>query len=189
MNTRNVDLIDPAILLLGGAKTTNGTSNLCLDMRSHYASSQLGSLEDEARLWLLTQQSAAGQQVPMFPQTYLQQTTPVRQEPRYSSSIGDRFSSWDDIYGISSRLIDQQRTYNPSSFAEFTQQKFGNGHISNGGHHQPSLYEVQHRNEVRMGEVQRNEALGVNKLLPTGYGDHIFQMPSSGDIYTRVFGM
>ncbi|KAM7504500.1 hypothetical protein LguiB_003404 [Lonicera macranthoides] len=197
MNIRNVDLIDPAILLLGGAKTTNGTSNSCLDMRSHYASSQQGSLEDEARLWLLTQQSAAGQQVPMFPQTYLQQTTSVHQEPRYSSSIGDRFSSWDDIYGISSRrLIDQQRTYNPSSFAEFTQQKFGNGHISNGGHHQPSLYEVQHRNEVGMGmgmgmgEVQRNETLGgVNKLLPTGYGDHMFQMPSSGDVYTRVFGM
>ncbi|KAK2979344.1 hypothetical protein RJ640_013308 [Escallonia rubra] len=188
-NTSDVDLVDPAILLVGrGKPTSNGSVNSGLDMMSAYAS-QPSAYEGEARHWLLTQQSALTHHDQKFPQTYTQQTPAAHQEFRYSGRVGDGFSAWDDnsTYGISTstRLMDQHQTHNPS-FLQFSQQKYANGHVSNG--FQPGVGEAQRRNDVGMSEFQRNERLGLNNFYP-GYGDLMYQMPSTGDVYTRVFGM
>ena len=184
-NISDVDLIDPAILVVGRGKQTNGLNYTGFEMRPSYAS-QPSSYEDEARLWLLMQQSTTQHQDPKVSQIYMQQTPSAHQELRYSGHIGDGFSALDDSYGISSRLVNQQQTYNSPSFTQFSQQKFGYGHASNG--YQLGLDEVQPRREVGMEEIQRNERLGLNSIYP-GYGDLMYQMPSAGDVYTRLFGL
>ncbi|KAK3001502.1 hypothetical protein RJ639_021748 [Escallonia herrerae] len=186
-NTSDVDLVDPAILLVGrGKPTSNGSVNSGLDMMSAYAT-QPSAYEGEARHWLLTQQSALTHHDQTFPQTYMQQTPAAHQEFRYSGRVGDGFSSWDDnsTYGISTRLMDQRQTHDPS-FLQFSQHKYTNGHVSNGFQAGPG--EAQRRNDLGMSEFQRNERLGLNNFYP-GYGDLMYQMPSTGDVYTRVFGM
>ncbi|KAA8539366.1 hypothetical protein F0562_026058 [Nyssa sinensis] len=184
-HTSSDDFIDPAILVVGRGKPTNGLNNSGVDVRQAYTP-QPSAYEDEAKLWLLMQQSAFAHQDPKFSQFFKQETPSAHQELRFSSHIGDSFSSLGDSYGFSSRLMDQHQTYNPFPFTQLSQQKYGNGHISNG--YQPALDEFQHRNEVVMSEIQRNERLGFNKFFP-GYGDLMLHVPSAGDVYSRVYGM
>lgn len=191
LSNNSDDLIDPAIMVVGSGKSTNGLNNSSLDMRSSPYASQSSVFEEEARLWLLMQRSASAQQDPKFSQSYMQQAPPSHQEPRYSGLVGDEFSSHDDFYGgVTSRLVDQQQTYNPSSFTQYSQQpKYAaNGHISN-GYQLRSDEAGQHRSEVGIPELQRNERLGFSNKFYPGYNEYMFQMPSSGDVYTRVFGM
>ncbi|KAI7980253.1 CCR4-NOT transcription complex subunit 4 [Camellia lanceoleosa] len=186
-NTREFDLIDPAILVVGRGKATDVLNNPGLE--TWPTSTQPTTYEDQARLWLLMQQSASAYQEPKFPPIFMQETTPsTHQQLNFSGRIGDGFSPIGDTFGLSSRFMDQHQTYNPSPFATqlSSQQKYGNGHVSNG--HWPGMDEVRLRNEVGMAEIQRNEMLGFNKFFP-GYGDLMLQMPSTGDVYNRAYGL
>ncbi|KAF5959500.1 hypothetical protein HYC85_000709 [Camellia sinensis] len=186
-NTREFDLIDPAILVVGRGKATDVSNNSGLE--TWPTSTQPTTYEDQARLWLLMQQSASAYQEPKFPPIFMQETTPsTHQQLNFSGRIGDGFSPIGDTFGLSSRFMDQHQTYNPSPFATqlSSQQKYGNGHVSNG--HWPGMDEVRLRNEVGMAEIQRNEMLGFNKFFP-GYGDLMLQMPSTGDVYNRAYGL
>lgn len=136
--------------------------------------------------WLLTQQQSASaphhHYEPQFSQASFmpQQHTP-------------QFSPRDNYYGdITSRLVDQHhQSYTQQQ--QYSQPKFANGHITNGYQQQLHLDESQQvnsRNEAGglHEQIQRNERIRMEKLLP-GYGEFMHQMPSSGDVYTRVFGM
>ncbi|THG23681.1 hypothetical protein TEA_023043 [Camellia sinensis var. sinensis] len=187
LTTPRVDLIDPAILVVGRGKATDVSNNSGLE--TWPTSTQPTTYEDQARLWLLMQQSASAYQEPKFPPIFMQETTPsTHQQLNFSGRIGDGFSPIGDTFGLSSRFMDQHQTYNPSPFATqlSSQQKYGNGHVSNG--HWPGMDEVRLRNEVGMAEIQRNEMLGFNKFFP-GYGDLMLQMPSTGDVYNRAYGL
>lgn len=180
-NTSDVDIIDPAIMVVGRGMQPNGLTNSSFDSRSSYAS-QPGTFDDEARLCHLLQQSSPARQDLKYPQTYMQQPpAPLLQEQRYFGQMGNRYSSWDDIYGVSSKYVDQCQTYNPS----LSHQKVANGNISNG--YQTGLNEIQLRNELGMGH-QRNEKLGFSNVY-SGYNQDYVLQPGSGDLYTRVFGM
>ncbi|KAA8534322.1 hypothetical protein F0562_031851 [Nyssa sinensis] len=184
-HTGNVDFIDPAILVVGRGKPTNGLNNSGLDTRPG-CGPQPRAYEDEARLWLLRQQYASAHQDPKFSQSFMHEAPSSYQDLRFSGRIGGGFSPLGDAYGISSRLMDQHQTYNPSPFTQLSQQIYGNGHVPNG--YGPALDEVQRRNEVGMVELQRNERLGFNKFFP-GHGDLMLQMPNPGNVYSRVYGM
>ncbi|KAK6136307.1 hypothetical protein DH2020_029971 [Rehmannia glutinosa] len=72
--------------------------------------------------------------------------------------MGNGLSGLDnDIYGLSSRLVDKHQNYDSSFFTQMSQQTYTNGHISNINGYRHSLDEVQHKGEVGM----RNERLGV----------------------------
>lgn len=184
VNINDFDFIDPAILVVGGGKSTNALNNSGIETRST-STLQPMSYEDEARLWLLMQQSASAHQDPNF---LMQETQSApHQELRFSGLAGDGFSPTGDDFGISSRLVDQHQNYGPSSFfAESSQQKYGNRHISNG--YLRGLDDTGLRSDVGTAEIQRNERLGLNKLFP-GYGDITWQMPSRSDVYSRVYGL
>lgn len=130
------------------------------------------SFDEEAKLWYLMQQQQQSASVtnhhydPQYSQTSFMQQQ--QQTPQFSSYR-------DDYYGdMTSRLVDQnQQRYTEQ---QYLQHKFANGHEVQQLHNS--------RSEVGLG----NERLGLDKLLP-GYGEYMFQMPSSGDVYTRVFGM
>ncbi|KAK9062998.1 hypothetical protein SSX86_016868 [Deinandra increscens subsp. villosa] len=127
------------------------------------------SLEEETKLWLLMQQQKPAS------------ATPHHHEPHTSfmqQHITPQFPSSRDNYygGLTSRLVDTQKQYSLP--------KFSNGHITNGAQQAKTRSEVGSLQE----QIQWNERLGLEKLRP-GYGDYMFQMPSSGDLYTRVFGM
>ncbi|XP_076936067.1 uncharacterized protein LOC143603016 [Bidens hawaiensis] len=136
--------------------------------------------------WLLTQQQSASaphhHHEPQFSQTSFMQQHHTPQ-----------FSPRDNYYGdITSRLVDQHhQSYTQQQ--QYSQPKFTNGHITNGYQQQLHLDESQQvnsRNEAGglHEQIQRNERIRMEKLLP-GYGEFMHQMPSSGDVYTRVFGM
>lgn len=184
VNINDFDFIDPAILVVGRGKSTNALNNSGIETRPT-STLQPMSYEDEARLWLLMQQSASGHQDP----NYLMQETQsaAHQELRFSGLLGDGFSPTGNDFGISSRLTDQRQNYGPSPFfTESSQQKYGNRHISNG--YLQGLDDAGLRSDVGTAEIQRNERLGLNKLFP-GYGDITWQMPSRSDVYSRVYGL
>lgn len=181
-NNSEADIIDPAIMAVGRGKLPNGYTNSCFETRSTPASQSGAALDDNARYRLLMQHS---NQDLKYPQTYMQQVQGSNQDMRYSGQAADVYSSWSDMYGISSSYMDQRQSYNPSSFTPSSQQKYSNGSLSNG--YQPSLDNIHVRNDTSIGELQRNEKLGLNNCY-TGYGDYMLQQ-SSGDLYTRVFGM
>ncbi|KAK1382396.1 General negative regulator of transcription C16C9.04c like [Heracleum sosnowskyi] len=180
-NNSEADIIDPAIMAVGRGKPPNGYTN-SFETRSIPPSQSGAALDDNARYRLLMQQS---NQDVKYPQTYMQQVPASNQGMRYSGQSGDVYSSWSDMYGISSSYMDQRQTYNPSSFTPFAQQKYTNGSLSNG--YQPGLDNMNVRNDTSIAELQRNEKLGLNNCY-TGYGDYMLQQ-GSGDLYTRVFGM
>ncbi|XP_076900103.1 uncharacterized protein LOC143554134 [Bidens hawaiensis] len=136
--------------------------------------------------WLLTQQQSASaphhHHEPQFSQTSFMQQHHTPQFPLRDNYYGD----------ITSRLVDQHhQSYTQQQ--QYSQPKFTNGHITNGYQQQLHLDESQQvnsRNEAGglHEQTQRNERLRMEKLLP-GYGEFMHQMPSSGDVYTRVFGM
>ncbi|GLT43258.1 hypothetical protein SLA2020_172220 [Shorea laevis] len=158
---------DPAILAVGKGRLQGGLNNTGLDVRSNFPS-QLNSFENEARR-----------------QLWMQRSLNTQQNLRYTD-FGDSFSSLNDSYGISSRLIDQAQVNSVSPFAQLSLQHPRNSHMSNG--HWDGWNEVQGGNSMGMAELLRNERLGFNKLY-TGYDDPKFRMPSSGDLYNRTFGM
>nr|XP_027085869.1 CCR4-NOT transcription complex subunit 4-like isoform X1 [Coffea arabica] len=179
----DIDFLDPAILSRGDSKPTNGLNISGLSTRPA-VNQQMGEFDNETRLRLLMQQQARADQDSKYSQIFFQQTS-THKDMGFPGHTGVELSSSGDVYGCPSRLMDQCQSFE-SSFAQLSQQKFGNGYISNGYQH--SLDEVQRRNEAAIAEHQRSEKLGLNKYL-SGYGDLMFQMPSSGDVYTRVFGM
>ncbi|KAL3523409.1 hypothetical protein ACH5RR_016243 [Cinchona calisaya] len=181
----DADFIDPAILSRGKGRPTNGLNFSGLNTRP-VSNQQMGAFDNEKRLWLLMQQQATADQDSKYSQIFMQQTTPVQREMRFPGPVGDEISTLNDVYDYSSRLMDRCESYDSSSFALLSQQKFGNGHISNG--YQQGLDEAERKNELGFAEIQRNEKLGLNKYF-SGYGDLMFQMTGSGDVYTRVFGM
>ncbi|KAL3520651.1 hypothetical protein ACH5RR_018800 [Cinchona calisaya] len=169
--------------LAGEGKPTNGLNISGLNTRAAF-NQHIDAFDNETRLWLLMQQQATANQDSKYSQSFAQQT-PVHQDTMFPGHAGVELSTLSDLYGYSSRLIECQ-SYDSSSFAQFSQQKFGNGHLLNGFQH--NLDEAHRRNEVAIAEHQRSEKLGLNKYF-SGYGDLTFQMASSGDVYTRVFGM
>ncbi|KAL2549477.1 uncharacterized protein Fot_11007 [Forsythia ovata] len=182
--TGDVDFIDPALLSRSKGKPVNELKNSGLDI-GLARTPQLSAFKDEAGLWLLMQQSASANQASNISQMFAPQTPYPQQEISYTDCTGNGLYTLDDIYGFSSRIVDQHQSHNPSTFSRLSQQKYANGHILNTNGYRQSLDDVRHRNEVDMIELQRNERLGVGKYFP-GYEDLSF---SSGDVYTRVFGM
>ncbi|XP_059309131.1 uncharacterized protein LOC132060223 isoform X1 [Lycium ferocissimum] len=186
----DIDFVDPATLAFGNGKPTNG-----FEIGAARVPQRRG-FEDEARIWHLMQQKSLDQG--KFSQLIASQTPPVHQSRRFPSHGGDEYFGLDDIYGFSSRVVDQHQSFNPSSYSQqksydpsysqFTQQKLANGHIFNGFQHN-SLDDIHRSNEVNsMTQLQTNDTLGFKKFY-AGYGDLMFQAPRSGDVYTRVFGM
>ncbi|KAF5947989.1 hypothetical protein HYC85_013946 [Camellia sinensis] len=184
INTCDFDFIDPAILAVRGDKATYGLDNSGLEMRP--TSTPQLTYEDEARLWILMQQSASAHQDPKFSSIFMQDSSFTHQEMRFSGHIGNGFSPMGDTYSISSRLMDQHQTYDPSPLMQLSQQKYGNGQLSNC--YRSGLDAFRLGSEVSMTEIQRNEILGLNKLFP-GYGDLMSQTPSSGDVYNKRMGV
>ncbi|PHT54247.1 hypothetical protein CQW23_08709 [Capsicum baccatum] len=172
----DIDFVDPATSAFGNGKPTNvfdiSALEACVPQRRGF--------EDEARIWHLMQQKPLDQG--KFSQRIASQTPSVHQSRRFPSLGGDEYFGLDDIYGFSSRMVDQNHSFDPSSYSQFPQQKLAtNGRIFNGFQH--------NTNEVdSLTQHQTNETLGFKKFYG-GYGDVMFQAPRSGDVYTRVFGM
>ncbi|XP_039015243.1 uncharacterized protein LOC120145494 [Hibiscus syriacus] len=163
----DVELIDPAILEVGKGRIHGGLNYPGFDMRSNFVE-QLGTYENEARLQVLMQRSLS-----------------PHQNLRYDA--GNSFSSPNDSYGISSRLMDHSQVNNMSSFAQLNLQQSRNTHNMSNGHWN-GWNEVQGGNGLGVAELLRNERLGFNKFY-SGYEDSKYRMPTSGDLYNRTFGM
>lgn len=159
----DIEFMDPAILAVGKGSLQGGFNNSGLDMRSKF-SQQLGPYENEARFQLLMQRSLS-----------------PHQNLRYD--VGDSFSSLNDSYGVSSRLMDQSQVNNMSPYAQLSLQQSRNSHVSNG--HWDGWNEVQGGSNAGMAELLRTERLGFNKFY-SGYEDSKYRM---GDLYNRTFGM
>ncbi|KAL8544437.1 hypothetical protein ACS0TY_004841 [Phlomoides rotata] len=171
-HVEDADFFDPAILRAGTANQMNGFNNTAFD---------------DPRLWLLMQQpSASTHQDSQFSQFY----TPKVPSPQLEMSYADihkanGLSGLDNsTYGLSSRLIREQQNCDPSFFTQTPQQKYANTLVSNSNTYLRGLDEVQHKGDGGMTELHRNQRLGVDYF--PGYGDLMF---SSGDVYTRVFGL
>lgn len=167
----------------GKANQTNGFQNTMFEARPSGAPG-LNTFEDESRFWLLMQQSASAHQDSNFSQIFAPQIPPSQQELSFAGHHKvNGMSGLDDVYGLSSRLVDGNQNRDPSLFTQMP--KYANGHVSNTNGYMHSLDEVQHKGEAGLADVQRNERLGVNYF--SGYGGDL--MFSSGDVYTRVFGL
>ncbi|KAK6136200.1 hypothetical protein DH2020_030032 [Rehmannia glutinosa] len=177
----DVDFFDPTLLNCSKGRQTNGFESPSFETRST-TNPRLSTFEDESRLWLLMQQSASSHQDSKYSQMFAAQTQSTQHEPSYTGHMGNGLSGLDnDIYGLSSRLVDKHQNYDSSFFTQMSQQTYTNSHISNINGYRHSLDEVQHKGEVGM----RNERLGV-EYFPR-YGDLMF---NSSDVYnTRVFGL
>nr|XP_025886381.1 uncharacterized protein LOC101257555 isoform X3 [Solanum lycopersicum] len=182
----DIDFVDPATSVFGNGKPTNGFDISALEIGSACVPQRRG-FEDEARIWHLMQQKPLDQG--KFSQRIASQTPSMHQSRRHPSHGGDEYLGLDDIYGFSSRMVDQHQSFNSSSYSQFPQQKLAtNDHIFNGFQHN-SLDDIHRGNEVdNMTQHQSNDSLGFKKFY-AGYGDVMFQTPRSGDVYTRVFGM
>lgn len=180
----DADFFDPAILPSGKGNQTNGFSNTIFEARPT-STPGLNTVDDESRFWLMMQQSTPTHQDPKFSQIFAPQIPPSQQELSFAGRHKvNGMSGLDDVYGFSSRLVDEHQNCDPSFFTQMPQQKYANGHVSNSNGYLHSLDEVQHKGESGLAEFQRNERIGVNYF--PGYGDLMF---SSGDVYTRVFGL
>lgn len=186
-DNRDFDYVDPAIMVVGRGKSTNtANSNSNFEARP---SSTPQTYEDEARLWLLMQESASTMhQDPTFPSTFVQEAPTAYQDLICPGQIGHGFSPMGDTFGLTKMLMDPQHSYNPSPVPQLCQQKYSNRLMSNsyGG---VGLDEARLRNEMGTAEIQRNERLGLNKFFPEYSGDLMLQMPSAGDVYNRVYGL
>ncbi|GAA0141773.1 ubiquitin-protein ligase [Lithospermum erythrorhizon] len=181
----DVDFIDPAILSCGKIKSTTSLSSTDLELKQS-CSPPLNSFGDQERLWNLISQSNTAHVDFKSSPTFLPQAPSTQQQTWYPSQNGDWISNLDEVYGLSSAMTNQQQTYDPSSLTPLSQQNFPNGHISNS--YQSNSDGVQLRNEVAIPDLWRNENVGFSKYFQ-GYGDMSFQMPVSGDVYNRLFGM
>ncbi|XP_022755671.1 uncharacterized protein LOC111303574 isoform X4 [Durio zibethinus] len=159
----DIEFMDPAILAVGKGRLPGVHNNSGFDIRSNIPR-QLGPYENEARYQLLMQKSLSS-----------------HQNLRYD--VGDSFSSLNDSYGISSRLMDQSQVNDMSPYAQLCLQQSRNSHMSNG--HWDGWNEVQGGNSLGVADILRNERLGFNKFY-SGYEDSKYRM---GDLYNRTFGM
>ncbi|XP_012463373.1 uncharacterized protein LOC105782867 [Gossypium raimondii] len=160
----DVEFMDPAILAVGKGRHQGGLNNSGLDIRSNFPP-QLSPYENEARVQLLMQRSLSPHQ-------------------NLRHDVGDSFSSLNDSYGLSSRLMGQSQVNNISPYAQLPLQQSRNLHMSN-GLHWDGWNEVQGGNSAGIAELLRNERLGFNKFY-SGYEDSKYMM---GDLYNRTFGM
>ncbi|XP_039059516.1 uncharacterized protein LOC120203258 [Hibiscus syriacus] len=159
----DIEVMDPAILAVGKGRLQGGLNNSGLDMQSNFPP-QLGLYENDARVQLLRQRSLS-----------------PHQNLRYD--VGDRFSSRNGSYGVSSRVMDQSQVNNISPYARLYLQQSRNSHMSNGPW--DGWNEVQGGDNVGMAESLRNERLGFNKFY-SGFEDSRYKM---GDLYNRTFWM
>ncbi|KAL7201871.1 hypothetical protein ACSBR1_033547 [Camellia fascicularis] len=167
-NPANIEFMDPAILAVGKGRLPGGLNNAAsLDMRSNF-SSQLSAFENEARLQLLMQRSLS----PLQNQRY--------------ADMGVGFAQLNDAYRIPSRIMEQSLPNNLSPFSQLALQQPRTALMSNG--QWDAWNEVQSGNDMGMAELLRNERLGYNKVY-NGYEDSKFQMPGSGDLYNRTYGI
>ncbi|KAH6803991.1 RNA binding family protein [Perilla frutescens var. frutescens] len=181
----DADFFDPAMLPSGKGNQTNGFKNTIFEARPT-SNPGLSSFEDESRFWLMMQQSASTHQEPNFSQIFAPQIPSSQQELSFAGCYKvNGMSGLDDVYGLSSRLVDEHPNCDTSFFTQMPQQKYANGHVSNTNGYLHSLDEAQHKGEAGLAELQRNERLGVKYF--SGYGGDL--MFSSGDVYTRVFGL
>ncbi|KAL0358703.1 UNVERIFIED_CONTAM: putative general negative regulator of transcription C16 [Sesamum angustifolium] len=164
-----VDFLDPAILSCVKGKPANGLKSLGFDTRQA-GTAQLNTFEDGSRLWPLMKQSTSARQDSKFSHTFVQQTPSVQQEPSYTSHMENCLSGLNDLYCLSSRLVDQVQNYDACRLAQMSQPKSSNGHVSNTNGYWQSLDEFQHRGGMCMRDPQRNEGLGANNYFP-GYHD------------------
>lgn len=163
----DIEFMDPAILAVGKGRLQGALNSPTLDIRSNYPP-QLNYFENEARFQLLMQRSLSPQQNLRF------------------SEIGNTFSPLGDSYGISSRL-DHSQVSNLASFPQMSLQQSRNAVLPNG--QWDGWNEVQNGNSLGgMAELLRNERLGFSKFY-RGYDDSKYQMPNSGDLYNRTFGI
>lgn len=158
--------MDPAILAVGKGRLQGALNSPTLDMQSNYTP-QLNYLENEARLQLLMQRSISPQHNHRF------------------SEIGNTFSQLGDPYGVSSR-IDQSHVSNLATFPQLSLQQSRNAVLSNGNW--DGWNELQNGNRMGMAELLRNERPEFSKFY-RGYDDSKYQMPNSGDLYNRTFGI
>lgn len=156
---------------------------------------QQRTLEDEARLWLLMQQKSAEQDTTTrLSQMFAPPAPTTHQDLRFLGRGGNEFSGVDNMYGFSSRLVDQSQNLDPTSMGDLSshQQKLVGGHISSRSSYQHGLDEIQCRNEAVgiSADLERNQRIGGVNYFGGGYGELRFQAASSGDVYSsRVFGM
>ncbi|XP_071714138.1 uncharacterized protein [Rutidosis leptorrhynchoides] len=102
---------------------------------------------------------------------HLAQRSFIEKNQRFSD-LGDNlsYSQRTDSYGVPSRFVEPN---NRSAY----QGNFQQPRISNG-----------HWDDIAMAELLRNERLGYNKYY-SSYEDTKFRVPSSGDLYSRNFGI
>jgi CCR4-NOT transcription complex subunit 4 len=107
---------------------------------------------------------------------------------------------------LNSPMLDMQSNYSPqlnyfenearlqllmqasnlASFPQLALQQSRNAVLSNGNW--DGWNEMQNGNSMGMAELLRNERLGFSKFH-RGYDDSKYQMPNSGDLYNRTFGI
>ncbi|KVI09741.1 Nucleotide-binding, alpha-beta plait [Cynara cardunculus var. scolymus] len=153
------DLIDPAIMVVERGKSSS------FNMRS-------SSFDEETKLWRLMQQQqsvSATQHYHEHPQLSRTPSIMQQQQPPQIPS------SWDDHYGDLSSRHQHHQSYSQRQYSQ------PNGY--------QQAEQVNSRSEVGLAEqIQRNERLGLDKLLP-GYSDYLFQMPSSGDVHPCIWNV
>ncbi|XP_047970398.1 uncharacterized protein LOC125213735 [Salvia hispanica] len=173
----DADFFDPAMLPSGKSNQTNGFQNTMFEARPS-GTHGLNAFEEESRFLLMMQQSASACQDSNFSHIFAPQIPPSQQGLSFAGGQNG-MTGLNDVYGLSSRLPDENQNHGPSFFTQM--EKYGNGHASNSN----GFDGLQHKGESGLAEVQRNERLGANYF--SGYGGDL--MFSSGDVYTKVFGL
>jgi CCR4-NOT transcription complex subunit 4 len=168
----DIEFIDPAILAVGRGRLHNGMETADFDLRSGF-SSQLNSFDNDARLQLLAQRSLAAQQVNGF------------HDPR---NVNNFSSSFSDPYGISSRPTDQTQGTGLSPFTQLPRQASANPLLSN-GHWDNKWNEPQSGNNLGITQLLRNERMGFNDNVYSGFEEPKFRRPGPGDPYNRTYGI
>ncbi|PWA64604.1 Nucleotide-binding, alpha-beta plait [Artemisia annua] len=87
------------------------------------------------------------------------------------------------------RFSEQTTSYQQNNFSSYQQTSFQQPRSSsNVNGHWNSWNGVQNGNDIAMAELLRNERLGFNRYY-SGHEDTKFQLPTSGDLYNRTFGI
>ncbi|XP_024974067.1 uncharacterized protein LOC112512373 isoform X1 [Cynara cardunculus var. scolymus] len=159
------EFMDPAILAVGG-RVPSGLTSPSFDMKSNFHP-QPNSFENDVRLQLLMQRSFS------------------QQSPRFTE-LGDGYPQHTDSYGIPSRIVEQPLSNNLSPYQQTDFHQPRSSLMSNG--HWNGWNEVQGGNDIAIAELLRNERLGFNRYY-SGHEDTKFQLPTSGDLYNRTYGI
>lgn len=181
-----IDLMDSVVLSCGNGKPGNVLENSIIGTRPAFNNDQLSSYDEEAKLLLRMQQPLPHSQDSKYSGFLLQQNQSTCKGTQFPARAGDELSALDNAYGLPPRLMYQPQTHDPSSLMQVPQCKMENMHISNG--HQYNYEEVLWNNGYGIGDIQRNERVGLDKYF-SGYDDLVYQMAGSGDLYNRAFQM